>query len=132
MSKWYDYLVAAYGGKDEPARRSAYLTTFADEDPALMLEASKAMATSLKFFPRISELAGLLRQMKDAREADEDQAWVRWARQEKERRTWQVEWLAWTACVDGCGERYPSDLSACPFCADLAVMAGESETVEVA
>lgn len=123
MSKWYEYLVAAYGGKDEPARRSAYLMTFAEEDPAVMLEASKAAAQDLKFFPRISELSGLVRGINRSRDADADAGWVNWARKEKQRRAWTVAYSGWPSCPDGCGERVPPGQAECPFCKDRVEMA---------
>jgi hypothetical protein len=122
MSKWYEYLVAAYGGKDEPARRSAYLMTFEAEEPSVMLEAAKAAAQNLKFFPRISELAGLVRGITQTREADAGAGWVSWARREKQRRAWTVEYSGWPSCPDGCGERVPPGHDECPFCKDRAEM----------
>lgn len=123
-AKWYEYLTAVYPPRgDDTARRAAYLATFADEDQAQMLEVAKASALASKWMPTVQELTQLLRVMKEARERDEDAGWVLWARREKQRRAWGAEWLTWTECVDGCGERYPSFMTGCPFCADLAEMA---------
>lgn len=129
MSKWYDYLVVVYGGKDEPGRRSAYEAAFTDADAAVMLDVAKAIARASTFFPRISEVNGLLVQMQRARDEQGDTSWLLWARREKQRRAWGAEWLTWVDCTGGCGERYPAGLSECPFCADMVESAAETAVV---
>jgi hypothetical protein len=119
MSKWYEYLMAVYGGKEDPARRSAYLLAFDGEDAATMLKAVKAASLDSTFLPRVNELAAAVRKVKAEQEADGELGWVRWGQREKTRRAQRAEFDQWTACPDGCGERYPAHLTACPFCADM-------------
>lgn len=122
MSKWYEYLMAVYGGKDDPARRAAYELAFEDEDAGLMLQAVKSASMESTFLPRVNELAAALRRVKAEREADADAGWVLWGRKEKARRAQAAEFDRWTPCPDGCGERYPAHLDSCPFCEDLRQM----------
>jgi hypothetical protein len=123
MSKWYEYLTAVYPPRgDDTARKSAYLLAFADEEPAVVLEAAKALSRELKWMPAVSELGAMVRRLKAEAEAAADQTAVDWAHREIRRRQWQAEYESWPVCVDGCGERLPPGVTVCPFCEDLAGM----------
>lgn len=121
MSKWYEFLTAVYGGKDDSVKRIAYQTLFADEDPDILLEAVKQLSQEQTFMPRPNEITAVVCKIKAEREEAQDTKWLQWARREK----FKSAYLTWRECPDGCGERIPPGHTTCPFCEDMAEMALE-------
>jgi hypothetical protein len=134
---WLEELADEYPTTDrngKPLRSDAAIrrlaAVFAEEDPAVMLEAAYAYISGGRFFPRVAELRPYVERAREQRRGD-----MRYdelgngtlealrAAHERKMAAIRAGFARYPTCP-ACGEKTPS-LKVCPFCEDIARIQAE-------